>query len=255
MLRSRFTYSNVVATLALVFAMSGGALAASKYLITSTKQVKPSVLSSLKGRVGPAGAPGVAGPAGAVGPAGPAGAQAAAGPQGPPGEKGAPGAEGKTGKNGTNGKEGSPWTDGGTLPPGSTETGVWSMAEIPSGATKGTLKPMIMRTVISFPIPLAKPIEEGSPSIHVFEGATIPTGCSGKVEGEQVTELKADSGNLCIWLNTLVGFLTTNVKAGQIAVGSPEDLPAGGVGTRGTVLSVGSAEEGARAVGIWAVTG
>jgi hypothetical protein len=62
---------NVVATLALVFAMSGGALAASHYLINSTKQINPKVLKKLKGNRGPSGAPGVRGP---VGPQGPAGA-------------------------------------------------------------------------------------------------------------------------------------------------------------------------------------
>jgi hypothetical protein len=251
-IRSRFTYSNVVATLALVFAMSGGALAASKYLITSMKQIKPSVLSSLKGKAGANGTQGPAGAAGLAGPAGGVGPQGAPGTPGTPGGPGPEGKEGKAGKNGTNGKEGSPWTDGGTLPVGSTETGVWSMSEIPSGTTPGTLKPMILRAVISFPIPLAKPLEEGS--VHLFEGTTIPSGCSGKVEGAQIAELKAASGNLCIWLNTFVGLLTTNVEAKQISVGNPEVIGEG-VGTRGAVLSLGSAKEGARAVGIWAVTG
>ncbi len=50
-LRKHLGYANVTATLALFFAMSGGALAASHYLITSTRQIKPSVLSSLKGEV------------------------------------------------------------------------------------------------------------------------------------------------------------------------------------------------------------
>jgi hypothetical protein len=45
--RIRFTYANVVATLALVLAMSGGALAASHYLITSTRQISPRVLKKL----------------------------------------------------------------------------------------------------------------------------------------------------------------------------------------------------------------
>jgi hypothetical protein len=36
-------------TLALVFAMSGGAYAARRFVITSTKQIKPSVLKSLSG--------------------------------------------------------------------------------------------------------------------------------------------------------------------------------------------------------------
>lgn len=82
MLKSRFTYANIVATLALVFAMSGGALAASKYLITSTKQISPKVVSSLKGKAGSAGT------AGATGPAGPAGPQGSAGPQGAQGTAG-----------------------------------------------------------------------------------------------------------------------------------------------------------------------
>ena len=42
-LRKRFTYANVAMTLALVFAMSGGAYAAFTSLITSTKQISPSV--------------------------------------------------------------------------------------------------------------------------------------------------------------------------------------------------------------------
>jgi hypothetical protein len=59
--RHRFTYANVVATLALVLAMSGGALAATHYIITSTHQISPKVLRKLKsarGRAGSKGAPG-----------------------------------------------------------------------------------------------------------------------------------------------------------------------------------------------------
>jgi hypothetical protein len=48
-IRRRFTYANVVVTVALVFAMSGGAYAASRYLITSTKQISPKVLMSFEG--------------------------------------------------------------------------------------------------------------------------------------------------------------------------------------------------------------
>jgi hypothetical protein len=66
-LRSRLTYANVVATLALVFAMSGGALAATHYLITSTKQISPKVLKKLEGREGAAGAAGKEGAAGKAG--------------------------------------------------------------------------------------------------------------------------------------------------------------------------------------------
>jgi hypothetical protein len=66
-MRKRLTYANIVATLALVFAMSGGALAASHYLINSTKQVNPKVLKKLKGAAGKTGAAGTAGPAGSAG--------------------------------------------------------------------------------------------------------------------------------------------------------------------------------------------
>ena len=70
-IRRRMTYANVAMTLALVFAMSGGAYAAGKYLITSTKQIKPSVLKALVGKTGKAGANGAPGPAGPAGPQGP----------------------------------------------------------------------------------------------------------------------------------------------------------------------------------------
>jgi hypothetical protein len=75
-LRRRLSYANITATLALLFAMSGGALAATHYVITSTKQISPKVRKELKG------AQGAKGPAG---PAGPAGAAGAAGSQGPAG--------------------------------------------------------------------------------------------------------------------------------------------------------------------------
>ena len=51
-MRRRLSYANVTATLALVFAMSGGALAANHYLINSTKQISPKVLKKLTGKPG-----------------------------------------------------------------------------------------------------------------------------------------------------------------------------------------------------------
>lgn len=45
--RPRLSYANVAATLALVVALSGGALAATQYVVTSTNQIKPSVLKTL----------------------------------------------------------------------------------------------------------------------------------------------------------------------------------------------------------------
>src|ERR1700679_3432209 len=93
-IRRRLTWANVAMTLALVFAMSGGAYAAGKYIITSTKQISPKVLASLKG------AKGKPGPAGPQGPAGAQGAQGAGGAQGPVGAQGSPGTAGGEGKAG-----------------------------------------------------------------------------------------------------------------------------------------------------------
>jgi hypothetical protein len=62
--RRQLTYANVAATLALVFSMSGGALAASHYLISSTRQINPKVLRKLRGntgKTGPTGKPGAQG--------------------------------------------------------------------------------------------------------------------------------------------------------------------------------------------------
>jgi hypothetical protein len=67
-MRRHLSYANIAATLALVFSMSTGALAASHYLITSTAQIKPSVLRSLRGHEGPPGPRGFPGFAGTPAP-------------------------------------------------------------------------------------------------------------------------------------------------------------------------------------------
>jgi hypothetical protein len=103
-LRRHLSYANVVATLAMVLAMSGGALAATHYLITSTKQISPKVLAGLKGRQGPAGAAGAAGPPGTKGEPG---ANGAAGTAGTKGDRGTVGEKGELGPKGEKGEKGS----------------------------------------------------------------------------------------------------------------------------------------------------
>jgi hypothetical protein len=71
------TVSGILAAIALFLALGGSAVAANHYLITKTSQIKPSVLSQLKGRDGANGANGASV---VPGPQGPAGPQGAAGP-------------------------------------------------------------------------------------------------------------------------------------------------------------------------------
>jgi Collagen triple helix repeat (20 copies) len=94
--RRYVSYANVTATLALVFSMSGGALAASHYLIDSTKQINPKVLKSLRGKMGETGRTGLQGP------------QGSQGSQGAQGLQGAQGAKGEKGSEGEKGPEGNP---------------------------------------------------------------------------------------------------------------------------------------------------
>jgi hypothetical protein len=81
----KFSYANVAATLALFFSMSGGALAASHYLINSTKQINPKVLKSLKGKTGATGLTGAIGTTGATGATGATGKEGLPGKEGPQG--------------------------------------------------------------------------------------------------------------------------------------------------------------------------
>src|ERR1700722_17253087 len=68
--RRRPSYASVAATLALFFALGGTAWATHHWVLSSTKQVKPSVLKKLHGATGPVGATGGKGATGSTGSSG-----------------------------------------------------------------------------------------------------------------------------------------------------------------------------------------
>lgn len=235
-LRKRVTYVNVAMTVALVFAMSGGAYAAGKYVISSTKQISPKVLKSLVGKTGKAGANGAPGPAG---PAGPAGLQGAAGKEGlvgkeGPAGKGATGNTGATGPQGPAGPQGTPGTSGFTemLPKGKTETGNWAASASAEG-------PVV--AAISFNIPLEK--ELGASNVTYAGAHGNGTTCLGSPEAPSATP-----GYLCVYQAESAG---VNLKFTEILTATAKP----GANKSGAVLLLeGEAEAPRYAFGTWAVT-
>jgi hypothetical protein len=202
MLRRNLNAPTLIAIVALVFAMVGGAVAAN-----SSGGGKAE--ASADGKRGPRG------PKGARGPAGPAG------PQGPAGAPGAPGAKGDTGTQGPsgispqgttfagnqkgcqdggvefkgvnttvacNGVEGEPGEDGETgftevLPPGKTETGTWG-AIINEGE------------VVDLPVSFNIPLPASPTPVFVAKGEDgTAEGCPGVIGGLP----QADAGKLCVY--------------------------------------------------------
>lgn len=182
-LRRHFSFAGLIATLALVFSMSGGAFAA-HYIITSTKQIKPSVLKQLRGKAGPGGATGAQGAEGKQGPVGPKGAT---GSQGPKGD------EGPTGPEGTFGSK--------PLPTGESLAGVWSVM----------IEPHITESIsISYPIQVIPPPTEMNlvqatgfdfvfdPSNGEFIATLEPEEAEQHCPGS-VANPAAANGNLCVY--------------------------------------------------------
>ena len=215
-IRRRFNATGVVALLALVFAMGGGAYAAGRYVITSTKQISPKVLKALAGKPGTAGAngaqgqPGSAGSQGPAGPAGQKGESGATGPQGPAG------AAGKNGENGTTGFAK-------VLPSKATETGTWSFS---------TPNPSYLFISLSFPIQLAEAL--GATQVHyvfadgkelnVKKELVSPADCPGSV-----AEPEAAPGHLCVYEKFTSGVSTVAAgKEGEQQVTQAEIFPSSG---------------------------
>jgi Collagen triple helix repeat (20 copies) len=238
-LGNRITYANVAATLALVLAMSGGAYAATKYVITSTKQIKPSVRAQLKGNSGARRAAGALGAPGAQGPAGGAGTAGKEGALGKDGKEGPPGPKGETGPKGEKGLTG--FTE--TLPSKKTETGSWTDQVPPKAETDG--REAIAFSSISFAIPLASALN-GSHVFYVEPEAVAPEQCPGTV-----TEPAAAAGDLCLY-----GAFVTLVPAfGVIHDSSNSEFTAQGAAQTGAVLTfLAEGEGGGFAYGTWAVT-
>jgi len=236
--------ASILAFVALVFAITGGAYAAGGGL--HANGAKANTKASSKGVRGPRGP---AGPRGATGAAGPAGAAGATGPAGPAGARGENGANGTNGTNGADGqsvtskalnpKENTHCEEGGSefkvgtkatyacsgktgfaevLPPGKMEVGTWgaSGTSIRLGFFPGVM------TSISFPVPLTAslPFNETEPEknrVHVVlsgekgEGE-YKAGVSGKdglttgcPEAAEATKPEAEPGNLCVFVHTEAG--------------------------------------------------
>ena len=259
-IRKRVSYTNVVLTLILVFAMSGGAYAAGRYLITSTKQISPKVLKALAGK---GGAGGPAGAAGSAGPVGPAGAKGESG-VGQPGKEGPAGPTGPAGPAGPAGPTGPQGQTGftATLPSKATETGTWSISAIP-GAENG----VAIYTSISFPIPLKAELDEKHVVFVSFEEVfekKAPAECPGEYNAHNKVRIvpKAAPGYLCVYEGTYPnnlrhegefekGFKTT------MEVLVPEAYASEGASAVGAVLKFNTELEDSQAsygYGVWAVT-
>lgn len=159
----------VVAIVALVAALTGSALAAGVF---SKKQEKQIIKIARKYA-------GKHGPRGATGPQGPAGANGANGKEGPRGLQGLEGATGATGATGTTGATG---PTSAVLPPGETETGIWTFGGKNVFATFGT---------ITFGLRL-----ERQPTVHYIKapGSSTDPKCPGIPSAPT-----AEPGALCVY--------------------------------------------------------
>jgi hypothetical protein len=160
----RLNYANVTATLALFFAMSGGALAAKHYLINSTRQINPKVLTALKGKPGPTGATGATGAPGA------------------PGKEGTAGKEGKEGKEGATGKEGKEGKEGARGP-----SDVWQAGD---GSASSTQPLSVSVPAGSYLVQAKTVVSAGAgESICILAGGSASDNAKGSTEASGITEM------------------------------------------------------------------
>lgn len=255
LLRNRLGIPGVIAVIALVFAMAGGALAAKGVIITKLSQISPKVQKKLKGKAGPQGPQGPQGPKGDPGPAGNAGSAGSQGPAGPVGATGATGATGVTGKTvtGATGVTGSTGPTGPlstTLISGMTETGTWSMG----GYTVENLSSSFatpFRIPISFPIPLAGELPEAN--VHYLKVGESGGGPGSDCPGSPA-DPEAKAGHLCVYTSkeTAQSPTTWVVFPGAIFKAALPAEP--GASTAGATLNTLVIGKNVEAVGTWAVT-
>jgi hypothetical protein len=254
-IRRQINPAMVLALVALVFAATGGAYAASsngggsgaKATALTTHTAAVAIAAKAKpapkgkaGPRGPAGAKGATGATGATGAAGPAGATGATGPAGAgtPGVAGSAGPAGPAGPQGPKGESG--FTE--TLPKGKTEKGTWS-AETAEGDTQAAVGS------VSFSIPLAGPLDEEH-VVYVGLGESSPHCGAGTA-----VEPQAEEGYLCVFaghtalLPSVLGVIHNPAK----------ELSEKGAGESGAILLFSPEEvngkfEGGFAIGTWAVT-
>jgi hypothetical protein len=253
LLRDRMGIPGLLAICALVFAMVGGAYAAKGGGLTSKQKKEVTKIAKKY-----AGKPGPQGPAGPTGPAGKDGAN------------GKDGTSGTSGTNGTNGTSatvasfvgskgtctkgqgglevksasapafvcnGEPWTAGGTLPSGETQTGAWAAA----GTSADGELPGAWAS-IPFTIPLSAPL--GASEVHFQADPDFATTCTGTLQNPT-----APDGHLCVYaaLQGLApGFLGAIIKPG-----SP---PESGATVAGASLNFKVLGASGFGTGTWAVT-
>ncbi len=267
----------ILSIVAIVFAMLGGAYAASSNGGEATASAKgkqgPPGPRGKTGKTGKTGAPGVAGPVGPQGPAGANGKDGANGQNGSPGEEGEPGfsvevepapitaceerggtlvrveGEGEVGEGeevcngaqGAPGPQGEPWTAGGVLPPGKTETGTWSFT--------GNEDTGDMLASISFPIPLSGVL--GEEAVHFWGETGFEEACPSTT----IPHPEATPGALCVYYNENDQDALFNATLAGIHNGT--DLENLGAARSGAILSfefAGATGEIAHGFGTWAVT-
>jgi hypothetical protein len=237
----------IVAIVAMVVALSGGAYAASGGLTSKQKKEVTKIAQTEAKKF--AGKPGPQGPQGNQGSNGSNGAK---GDTGPEGKQGPEGPQGKPGLEGEEGEAGSPWTVDG-LPSGATEMGSWSAGKV-SAVTDPLYAP------ISFAVPLKagetvevvfvnflgkeeKESSQNEPSTICTGTFKVPTAPAGVLcVYEQSASLNEDSTEPTARFETASGT--------GVATGSAN----GKAGISGANLQFNMTEAETSARGVWAVT-